>query len=136
MLTVLTYIVTLVVFLVLDAGWISMVALPMFKTTFGADMMTFRPIPGVLFYLLQIVGIMVFVYPLGRPGGWTTLLLYGALFGLFTYATFDLTNYATLKPYTLQLAAADIVWGTCLTAVTAALGAYLSAKLAALFGLG
>ncbi len=135
MLIALTYIVTLVVFLALDAGWIGFFALPMFKATFGPDLMVFRPLPGILFYLLQIIGIMVFVYPLGKSGGWSTLLLYGALFGLFTYATFDLTNYSFLKPYTLPLAAADIIWGTALTAVTAVVATFVTDRLAGLFGL-
>jgi uncharacterized membrane protein len=125
---VVTYIVTLLIFAVIDAGWIGFVALPMFKAALGADMLTFRPIPGVLFYLLQVAGIMIFVYPLGQSGGWKMLALYGALFGLFTYASYDLTNYSTLKPWTLQLASLDILWGTVLTALTAVLGSLISQK--------
>ncbi len=75
----------------------------------------------MLFYLLYAAGILVFVLP-AAAGEWQMTLLYGALFGLFTYGTYDLTNYATLKPWTLQLASADIAWGMAVTAVTSTLG--------------
>ena len=124
----LTYIVTLVIFAVIDAGWIGFVALPMFKSALGADMLTFRPIPGILFYLLQAAGLLIFVYPLAQTAG-TRSLIYGGLFGLFTYATYDLTNYSTLKPYTLQLTISDIVWGTVLNAVTATAALWIASKI-------
>jgi uncharacterized membrane protein len=117
-----TYLTTLVSLLVLDGLWLGLAALPMFKATLGEDLLTFRIVPGVLFYLLYTTGILVFVLPRASPGGWQSTLLYGALFGLFTYATYDLTNYATLRPWTLQLAATDIVWGMALTAAASTLG--------------
>jgi uncharacterized membrane protein len=117
-----TYLTTLVSLLVLDGLWLGLAALPMFKATLGEDLLTFRIVPGVLFYLLYTTGIQVFVLPRASPGGWQSTLLYGALFGLFTYATYDLTNYATLRPWTLQLAATDIVWGMALTAAASTLG--------------
>ena len=117
-----TYVSTLVLLLAMDAAWLGLAALPMFRAALGQDLLTFRPVPGVLFYLLYTAGVLVFVLPAGQPGGWTMTLLYGALFGLFAYGTYDLTNYATLKPWTLQLAATDMVWGMVLTAVASTLG--------------
>jgi uncharacterized membrane protein len=116
-----TYIPTLVILLAIDAAWLGLVALPMFRSALGADLLTFRAVPGVLFYLVYAAGILVFVLP-AAGGAWPMTLLYGALFGLFTYGTYDLTNYATLKPWTLQLASADIAWGMVVTAATATLG--------------
>ena len=116
-----TYVPTLVIMLAIDAAWLGLVALPMFRAALGADLLTFRGAPGVLFYLLYAAGIMVFVLPMAQ-GDWRMTLLYGALFGLFCYGTYELTNYATLKPWTLTLAMADMGWGMVVTAVTSTLG--------------
>ncbi len=110
---------TLVIFLALDTVWISMVALPNFRTAFGPDLL-FRPVPGIVFYLLYLVGILFFVVrPALQAGGWSTALAYGAL---FAYGTYDLTNYATLRPWSLGLTVSDMVWGAFVTAVASALG--------------
>ena len=113
---------TLVIFLALDTVWIGMVALPNFRATLGADLL-FRPLPGVLFYLLYLVGILFFVVrPALESGRWTTALAHGALFGLVAYGTYDLTNYATLRPWSLSLTVSDMIWGAFVTAVSSALG--------------
>jgi len=120
-----TGLATLLVILVLDALWISQVALPQYRAALG-DLLQFRPIPGVVFYLVYVLGICVFVLPLAFNGdGWKTALLYGALFGLFTYATFTLTNFAVLRPWTLGLTVADILWGAAMTGIASALGLIL-----------
>ncbi len=118
-----TYILTLLLMLVIDGTWIALVALPMFRTTLGQDMLTARIIPGVLFYLIYAAGIQVFVLSAGQ-GSWPMTALYGALFGLFTYATYDLTNYATLKGWTAVLAISDIAWGVVMTAVVSTLAMF------------
>ena len=113
---------TLVIFLALDAIWISMVALPNFRTAFGDDLL-FRAVPGIVFYLLYLVGILFFVVrPALETGRWSTALAYGALFGFVAYGTYDLTNYATLKPWSLGLTVSDMLWGAFVTAVASALG--------------
>ena len=73
-------------------------------------MLTARFVPAVLFYLVYAAGIQVFVLPVGQDA-WPLTALNGALFGLFTYATYDLTNYATLRGWTAALAVSDIAWG-------------------------
>jgi uncharacterized membrane protein len=118
-----TYIPTLLLMLLIDGTWIALVALPMFRATLGQDMLTARLVPAVLFYLLYAAGVLVFVLPAGQ-GSWQMTALYGALFGLFTYATYDLTNYGTLKSWTAALAASDIVWGMVMTAVVSTLGMF------------
>ncbi|MBS0560442.1 MAG: DUF2177 family protein [Proteobacteria bacterium] len=112
----------LVVFLALDTVWISQVALPQFRAAFG-DALLFRPVPGLLFYVLYIVGIVFFaIRPAMETGRWTTALGHGALLGLIAYGTYDLTNYATLKPYTLVLTLSDMAWGAVVTGAAAAAG--------------
>ena len=72
---------------------------------------------AILFYLLFIVGLVIFVIsPAIEKGSWLLALLYGALFGLITYATYDLTNLATLKDWPLLVTAIDLAWGAVLAA--------------------
>ncbi len=86
---------------------------------------------AVIFYLTYIVGVLIFaVRPALASADWKTALLYGALFGFFTYATYDLTNYATMKVWTLRVTLFDIAWGTVLTGVTASAGALAALKFA------
>lgn len=115
-----TYVLTLLLMIVIDGTWIALVALPLFQTTLGPDMLTTRVVPAVLFYLVYAAGIQVFVLrPAQRLLSMTAL--YGALFGLFTYATYDLTNDATLKVWTTALAVSDIAWGMVMTALVSTL---------------
>jgi uncharacterized membrane protein len=118
-----TYVPTLLLMLLIDGTWIALVALPMFRATLGPDLLTARLVPAILFYLVYAAGVLVFVLPAGQ-GSWQMTALYGALFGLFTYATYDLTNYGTLKPWTAELAASDIAWGMVMTAVVSTLGMF------------
>jgi uncharacterized membrane protein len=84
---------------------------------------------AVIFYLTYMVGILIFaVRPALTNGDWRTAALYGALFGFFAYATYDLTNFATLKVWTLRVTVLDMAWGTILTAATAAAGALAALK--------
>ncbi len=86
---------------------------------------------AVIFYLTYIVGVLIFaVRPALASGDWKSALLYGALFGFFTYATYDLTNYATMKVWTLRVTLLDIAWGTILTGNTASAGALAALKFA------
>jgi uncharacterized membrane protein len=85
---------------------------------------------AVIFYLTYIVGVLIFaVRPGLTSGDWKMAALYGALFGFFTYATYDLTNMATMKVWTLRVTLLDIAWGTILTGVTASAGALAALKL-------
>ena len=80
-----------------------------------------RLAPAILFYLLYVVGIMIFVS--GQAGAtWQSTLLYGALFGFFCYATFELTSLALLKHWTWLVVMVDVSWGTFVTAVSSTLG--------------
>jgi uncharacterized membrane protein len=84
---------------------------------------------GVAFYLIYLVGVMIFaVRPALASGDWKTATLFGALFGFFAYATYDLTNLATIKTFTLQATLADLAWGTFITASAATAGAAMALK--------
>jgi uncharacterized membrane protein len=82
-----------------------------------------NPVPAVLFYLVYVAGIIVFATtPAFSTGKWATAAIFGALFGFFAYATYDLTNNATIKGWPAIITVADIVWGSLLTGIAAALG--------------
>jgi uncharacterized membrane protein len=81
---------------------------------------------AVVFYLAFIVGILVFaVYPSVDRDSLLRAMGLGALFGFFTYATYDLTNLATLKDWPISITIMDIVWGMVLTTVVSAAGFYI-----------
>jgi uncharacterized membrane protein len=123
---IVTYVTTLLAFAAIDSIWLTLVAGKLYRQTLGDFLLdSFRASPAILFYLIMIAGIMVFVVP--RPGsaqGLAMTFVFGALFGLFTYATFDLTNYAILKPWTFYLAWTDIVWGMFVTGTASTIGVW------------
>lgn len=124
---VVAYLSTGLAFVVLDAIWLSLMG-GWYRAQLGEMMApSFRLAPAVVFYLLYLCGIVVFaVAPAlesGRPGA---ALVQGALFGFFAYATYDLTNQATLARWPLALSLTDIAWGTALTGASAAFGAALA----------
>jgi len=121
-----TYVATLVAFGAIDAVWLSTVAGPLYKRTLGPVLLDqFRLAPAIVFYLLQIVGMMVFVVPrVPGAGDLGRVALFGALYGFFTYTTFDLTNYAVLRPWTLYLAVTDIAWGCVVSAAASVIGVW------------
>lgn len=113
------YIATFTVMMVLDILWLKGVAHEFYKSRLG-DLLDFRPAPAVLFYLMYVVGVLVFVS--GAANKWQDVMLYGAFFGFLAYATYDFTNLATLKVWTVQLAVVDIAWGVFNTAVSSTIG--------------
>ena len=130
----LIYICTLVILLGLDATFLLKIAGPLFRQTLGDTMLEqMRVTPAILFYLMYPVALMLFVSLPAVPGAWPRTLLYGALFGFFAYGTYDFTNYATLKPWTLRLVLTDLIWGSFVSAVSATGGLYAGAALARLF---
>jgi uncharacterized membrane protein len=131
-----TYVATFVIMLVIDFGWLSTMAGPLYRATLGDVLLeNFRPAPAIVFYLLYVAGIMIFVLPRDADtADWRMVALFGALFGLVSYATYDLTNFATIKPWTLTLTLADMAWGAALTAVGSTLGMLLGAWVVRLIG--
>lgn len=113
------YAVTALVFLGLDAVWLSTMATRLYKPELqGLLAESFRPTPALLFYVLYIGGIVGFaVLPAAKP---LEALLRGAAFGLVAYATYDLTNQATLIRWSTLVTLADLSWGALATALAAA----------------
>lgn len=126
------YVATLVVFLAIDSVWLTLMASRLYKPTLGDILLPkFLPGPAIAFYLIFIVGVVIFaVSPAIKSGEWTSALLYGALFGFFSYGVYDFTNMATLRNWTATITAADVTWGTVLTAVSATAGYLLSGLVA------
>jgi uncharacterized membrane protein len=118
------YVAAAVVMIAIDLVWLGVIAKPIYRDGIGHLMADSPNIPAaVLFYLLFPVGLMIFaVLPNAASPEWTKTLIAGALFGLFTYATYDLTNLATLKGWPVGLAVLDTAWGTLVSAVSAAAG--------------
>ena len=126
---VVAYIATAVVFLGLDAIWLSRVALGMYRSELG-NLLLEKPNLAVAgaFYLIYIAGIVILaIVPALGDGGWIKALLMGAVLGLVAYGTYDITNLSTLNGYTVRIALTDLAWGTALTAVSATVG-YLVVK--------
>src|SRR5689334_20875552 len=117
---VVAYIVTAIVFLGLDALWLSQIALGMYRRELG-DLLLAQPNLAVagLFYLLFVAGIVLLVvFPALNGGGWTTALWMGAVLGAVAYGTYDITNLSTLKGWSVTLTLIDLAWGTALTAIS------------------
>ena len=123
------YFATLVAFFAIDLVWLGLVARTFYRKHLGFLMAPQVNWPAALiFYLLFVVGILVFaVLPGLEAGSLKTALLRAALFGLIAYATYDLTNLATLKDWPLIVTAVDLVWGTLLSVAVSCV-AYLAGK--------
>ena len=119
-----TYMTTALVMLLLDAVWLSVMAGHLYKPRIGSLLREgFDPLAAGLFYVLFVGGLVVFVgVPALENPAWTVPLWRGALFGLVAYATYDLTNQATLRGWSWLITGADLVWGMTLSGISAALG--------------
>jgi len=134
------YAATAAAFLVIDLLWLGVIAKSFYRKGIGhlmADPPDLRA-AGV-FYLLYPLGVMLFaVAPIALVGGtvapadlpWPQAVWAGALFGFFAYATYDLSNMATLRGWPLRLTLVDIAWGAALTAAAAAAGRWTLGQMA------
>jgi uncharacterized membrane protein len=130
---IIAYISTLLVFAAVDAVWLTNSADLLYRPILGPILIPeFRLAPAIIFYLLYIAGLLYFaVLPGLAAGNWRTALIKGGLFGFFAYATYDLTNQATLLLWSTKITIADMVWGTFVSGVSAAGGCLITAKLRA-----
>jgi len=125
------YAIALPVFFTIDMIWLGLVAKNFYKSQIGFLM---KPdinwTAAIIFYLLFIVGLVLFVImPAVEKGSWTYALLFGALFGLITYATYDLTNLATLKDWPLIVTIVDLAWGATLGALVSVITFFIAGKI-------
>jgi uncharacterized membrane protein len=113
----LAYIAGLVVFVALDAVWLILMG-PSYRAVMG-DMLApmLRWEPAAAFYLLDTLGLLIFVARPGTRQGAAWVAAHGALFGLFTYAAYDLTSYAVLRNWDLTMTIEDVVWGMVLSTI-------------------
>lgn len=121
---IIAYIATGVAFLGIDAVWLSFAANRLYRPQIGPLMLEkFSVPPAALFYLIYIGGIVFFaIAPALASGRWTAALVRGALLGFVAYATYDLTNQATLKGWSSTVTVADLCWGTFVTGAAASVG--------------
>ena len=121
--TLLAYAATTLVMIAIDLVWLGFIAKPLYQQGIG-HLMAAEPklAAAAVFYLLYPVGLMVFAVMPGVALGWGDAALKAAMFGFFAYATYDLTNLATLKNWPLSLALIDMAWGTAVSAVAALAG--------------
>jgi len=125
------YLIALPVFFAIDMIWLGLVAKNFYKSQIGFLM---KPdinwTAAILFYLLFIVGLVLFVImPAVEKGSWIYALLFGALFGLITYATYDLTNLATLKDWPILVTIVDLAWGATLGALVSVITFFIAGKI-------
>jgi uncharacterized membrane protein len=125
------FLIALPVFFIIDMIWLVVIAKSFYQNQIGFLM---KPeinwFAAITFYLIFIAGLVTFVIsPSVEKQSWTNALLYGALFGLITYATYDLTNFATIKGWPILVTIVDLIWGSTLAASISIVTYFISALL-------
>ncbi len=124
---IICYLLTFIVFLIVDLLWLGFIAKDLYQKYMGSfltDRINWTA--AFIFYLIYVLGISIFaIYPAVNRGSAFNAILMGALFGIFTYATYDLTNLATLKGWPVAIVLIDILWGAVLSAVVSFSGFHL-----------
>ena len=125
------YFIALPIFFALDMVWLGVLAKNFYLKQIGFLMKTnVNWVAAILFYLLFVVGLVVFVIaPSVEKDSWVRALSLGALFGFISYATYDLTNLATIKDWPLALTVVDLTWGTILGASVSAATCLIASKI-------
>jgi uncharacterized membrane protein len=120
------YFVFLLVFGVIDVIWLSVMAGRLYRPTLGEILLEkIRWAPALLFYFAFPAGLIHFaLMPALQAGSAMAAFVNGGLLGLLAYGTYDLTNYATLRPWTLKITIADLIYGTVVAGIST-LGAYV-----------
>lgn len=122
-----SYALTFAVFLLIDMAWLGFIAKGLYKKYLGGFLSEqVNWTAATVFYLLFVVGVFIFaIMPSVGKGSVVSAITLGALFGFFTYATYDLTNLATLKNWPLTIVFIDILWGSVLTGMVSTAGFYI-----------
>jgi uncharacterized membrane protein len=125
------FFIALLVFFGIDMVWLVLVAKKFYQDHIGFLMKPDINWPAaIIFYLLFIIGLVIFVIsPAIEKRSWVHALLYGALFGLITYATYDLTNLATLKDWPMLVTVVDLIWGTVLASSVSLITYFIASKI-------
>ena len=123
----LAYLAIFITMTAVDWLWLGVIAKPMYQQGIG-HLMSVKPnlVAAGIFYLLFPLGLMYFaVCSGGASAEWPRVLLSAALFGFFTYATYDLTNLAILRNWPVGLSLIDVAWGTFVTVLSASAGKFV-----------
>ena len=130
---ILAYLLTAVVFFAIDLTWMGLISKNFYRKYLGGFLSdTVNWTAAFVFYALFIIGIFIFsILPAVEKNSFSHAVIMGGLFGFFTYATYDLTNLATLKNWPLTIVYIDIIWGTILTGLVAAAGYWITKKILA-----
>jgi len=124
------YLLTIPIFFIIDIIWISGIGNKFYQTQIGFLLGPINWPAAIIFYLIYIVGIIFFaVHPALLSGSLGKAILLGALFGFFTYATYDFTNLATIKDWPLLVTIVDLAWGTFLSASVATVSYFIGKAL-------
>jgi uncharacterized membrane protein len=125
--TIISYLLTFIVFLIVDMFWLGIIAKNLYQKYLGGFLTdSVNWTAALIFYLIYVVGISIFaIYPAVNKDSAFNAILMGALFGIFTYATYDLTNLATLKGWPLSIVFIDILWGSVLSAIVSFSGFHI-----------
>ncbi len=125
------FLIALPVFFAIDMVWLGLVAKNFYKDQIGFLMTpNINWTAAIIFYLIFIAGLVLFVIsPAMEKGSWIYAILFGALFGFVTYATYDLTNLATLKDWPLMVTIVDLIWGSVLAASVSAITYFIASKI-------
>src|SRR5512136_277741 len=125
------FFIALLVFFGIDMIWLVLVAKNFYQEHIGFLMKPDINWPAaVIFYLLFIIGLVIFVIsPAVEKHSWVHALLFGALFGLITYSTYDLTNLATMKDWPLLVTVVDLIWGTVLASSVSLITYFIANKI-------
>jgi len=124
---IISYLLTTIVFFAVDMTWLGLIAKDLYKKYLGNFLSDKVNWPAaIIFYLIFIIGIFYFaLFPAIEKISFIKSIISGALFGVFTYATYDLTNLATLKDWPLPIVFIDIIWGAVLTGIVSTAGFYI-----------
>lgn len=125
------YAIALPVFFAIDMVWLGLVAKNFYRDQIGVLMKdNINWTAAIVFYLLFIAGLVVFVIgPAIERNSWVHALVFGALFGFISYATYDLTNLATLKDWPLLVTIVDLAWGAVLAASVSTVTYFIARKI-------
>ena len=125
------YLSFLISLIAIDLVWLLGIAKNLYRDEMGS-LMASEPklIAGLAFYLLYALGATIFVLiPALSKQSWLYALQYGALFGLFCYMTYDLTNLAVIRDFPTRLAFVDIAWGSFVTTLSAGIAYWAGSRL-------
>jgi len=125
------YAIALPVFFAIDMIWLGFVAKNFYRAQIGALMNpNVNWVAAIIFYLIFIAGLVVFIIsPAMEKNSWTHAILFGALFGLVCYATYDLTNLAVAKDWPLLVTIVDLIWGAVLAASVSTVTYFIANKI-------